>query len=307
MLRSVQRCVLALLTVAAIGLFPGDAQAGRRHLHNGGWSAGCGPVGCDCGPSPAGDFACEPRVVTETIMVPHVDYKTMTVRDVVCKPEVRQRTIQVTRMVSETTMVSRPYTVMVPVQRVRTEHYTVCRLEYEEIADSETIAVPYTEMRQGVRTVCQPVLATEYMAVCRDAGYCDTRSYTDCDGCVKTYQVWVPNVVEEQVPVQVMRPQMVEVPYEYPVTLCRPETRHFTRTAARPRYENRTRDVAYTVAVPQMRERQVPHTTSRPVVEERVVSYTEMVPHTVERTVTVPVCTLVPRQVSYTVGCDGAR
>jgi hypothetical protein len=68
-------------------------------------------------------------------------------------------------------------------------------------------------------------------------------------------------------------------------------------------YETKSREVAYLVPVTKYVERQVPHTVCRQVTEEKVVNHTEMVPTPVERTVTVPVCTMVAKQVSYTVRC----
>jgi hypothetical protein len=173
-------------------------------------------------------------------------------------------------------------------------------MTFETVERPITVMVPHTEMRQGVRTVCQPVPVQIAKTVCRDVGGWDTKSYVDCHGCVQTCSVYVPNVITEQVPVTVLKPQMVEVPFTYPETVCRPETRTVTERIPRPVFETRTREVPFTVPVPRQVEKQVPVTTFRQVVEEKVVPYTEMVPVTVERTVRIPVCTMVPKTISYT-------
>jgi hypothetical protein len=131
--------------------------------------------------------------------------------------------------------------------------------------------------------------------------------------------------------VTVMKQQITEQPYEYCVTVCKPETR--TRTIRVCSYENRTqsctqkvceyrnetrtrtcavtecstqtrtRDVQYTECVPQKRTctEQVVH--YRNVSEQKTEQYTVMVPHSVEKEVCVQVCHMVPKQVE-TQTCD---
>jgi hypothetical protein len=65
-------------------------------------------------------------------------------------------------------------------------------------------------------------------------------------------------------------------------------------------YETKQREVSYLVPVAKQIQRLIPQTNFRPVTENRVVNYTVMVPERVDRQVTVPVCTLVPKQISYT-------
>jgi len=249
-----------------------------------------------------------PQVVTKTIMVPHTTYKTITVPDVVCKPELRQKTVTVCRSIPETTFETCVETVMVPEQRFKTVNYTACRMEFDTVTKPVTVMKSHAEVRQGVRTVCKPVQTQEMRTVCKDLGQWTSKSYVDCYGCEQTCQVWLPNVVTEQVPVTVWKPQFVEEPYTYTDIVCRPETRDVTERIPKPVYESKTREVAYLVPVPKQVERRVPRTTFRLVTEEKVVNYTVMVPQRVERQVQVPVCTLVPKQVSYTVpacpACD---
>jgi hypothetical protein len=242
-----------------------------------------------------------PQVVTCTIMVPQMTYKTITVPDIVCRPEVRQKTITVCRLVPETKMVSRMDTVLVPEQRTFTQSYLACRMTYETVSRQVTVMVPRSETRQGTRTVCRPVAVQEMKTVCRDVGGWTTQSYVDCCGCTHTCNLWASKTVTEQVPVTVYKPNFVEEPYTYDVVVCHPEQRTITAQVAKPVYETKTRDVSCVVSVPKQIERQIPITTVRPVQEERVVNYTAMVPERIEREVQVPVCTLVPKQVSYTV------
>jgi hypothetical protein len=242
-----------------------------------------------------------PQLVTCTVMVPQMSYKTMTVPDVVCRPEVRQKNITVCRMVPETHMVRCAETIVVPEHRTATQPYTVCRMTYETAHRQITVMVPHTETRQAVRTVCRPVAVQETYTVCKDMGHCETRCYVDCCGCTHTCEVYVPNIVTEQVPVTVYKPQYTQEQYSYNVVVCRPEQRTISEQVAKPVYETRTREVSYVVPVAKQIERQVPRTTLRPVTENKVVNYTVMVPHRVDRQVTVPVCTMVAKQVTYAV------
>jgi hypothetical protein len=197
-------------------------------------------------------------------------------------------------------------TVCVPERRTATQQYTVCRMTSETVAHQVTVMVPHTETRQATRTVCKPVAVQATKTVCKDTGHVETQCYTDCCGCTQTCQVWKPNIVTEQVPITVYKPHFVQEQFNYNVVACHPEQRTITRQIAKPVYETRNREVSYVVPVPKQVQRQVPKTTLRPVVENKTVNYTVMVPQRVERQVTVPVCTMVPKQVSYTVpSCPG--
>jgi hypothetical protein len=217
-------------------------------------------------------------------------YKTITVQDVVCKPEVRQMTVQACRLVPETRVVNCVKTVVVPERKTWTENYTVCRMTFETVQRDVTVMVPHREMRQGVRTVCRPVPTQVMKTVCRDLGQWVTKSYVDHCGYQQTCQVWAPNIVTEQVPVMVLKPQFVEEPFQYDHIVCRPEVRHVTQRIPRPVYEPRTREVSCVVPVCKQVEQQVPITTYRTVVEPKVVNYTAMVAVPVTREVVVPCC-----------------
>jgi hypothetical protein len=142
---------------------------------------------------------------------------------------------------------------------------------------------------------------------CGGCGGCDNGCGGGYDGgcgnavAQHVHRVWRPNYVTEQVPVTVWRNQMTEEPYEYTVTVCRPETQ--TRRVKVVEYvpEERTRDVQYMVCVPQQRERVRNVTMYRMVAEQHQQNYTAHVPHTVSKEVEVPVCRMVPKQVTYRV------
>jgi YTV protein len=257
-------------------------------------------------PVQAPTAACGPQLVTCTVMVPQTTFKTITVPGIVCRPEVRQQNVTVCRMVPETQMVSCTATVVVPERRTATQTFTVCRMTYETANRQITVMVPQTETRQGVRTVCKPVAVQETQTVCKDMGSWGTQSYVDCCGCTRTCQVWTPKIVTEQVPVTVYKPQFVEEQFNYQVVVCHPEQRTITEQIAKPVYETQNREVSYVVPVAKQVERQIPQTTFRPVTENKVVNYTVMIPQRIERQVTVPVCTMVPKQVTYAVPQCGA-
>jgi hypothetical protein len=240
-------------------------------------------------------------MTTMTVMVPQVTYKTITVPAVVCQPEVRQQTINVCRLVPETTMVTCNTTVMVPERRTSTQTFNVCRMTFESVTTPVTVMVPHTEVRQGTRTVCKPVAVQVTQTVCKDLGSWQTKSYVDRCGCAQTCQVWAPNIVTEQVPVTVYKPQFVEEQFNYTAVVCRPETRNITRQIAKPVVETKTQEVSYIVPVPKQVQREIPQTTYRPVTEQRNVNFTVMVPTRVERQVTIPVCEMVAKQVSVPV------
>lgn len=256
----------------------------------------------------------KPQVVTKTIMVPHVEYQTRTVPDVICTPVVRQKTVPVTRMVPETHMVVRRFPVVTPQPRTKIETYTVCHMDFETVHDTITVPVPHTEMRQGMRTVCNMVKETVMQTVTEEGGHWEDvpSKFPPIQkggpeqgplqkGPVQKERVWVPEVIKKQVPVVNYRPEYTQVPYEYPVTVTHLEKRPITRTVPRPRYETKHREIHYCVPVTNYVEREVPVTVCRPVVDYQSVNYTEIVRTPTTREITVPVCTMVPKTITYTI------
>src|SRR5262245_5224935 len=272
--------LFAALVIAAA--FVPTARAG--HGHNG---AAC--------------VDCAPQYVTKTVMVPQTTYKTITVQCMACKPEARQMTVNTCRLVPETTMVNCVKTICVPQQKTWVENYTVCHMTFEAAQKQVTVMVPHRELRQGVRTVCKPVATQVMQSVCKDVGQWTTQTYVDQCGCKQSCQVWVPNIVTEQVPVTVYKPNYVQEPFQYEQIVCQPEVRNVTVQIPKPVYETKSRQVSCLVPTFKQVEAQVPCTTFKTVVEPKVVNYTAMVPVPVTKQVTVPVCTLVPKTITCAV------
>jgi len=243
------------------------------------------------------------QMVPKTIMVPTTVMTQRTIQCIRHRPEVRQRTYTVARCIPETHPVTRNYTIMVPDRRVRQEQYTVRRPVMSQVEQKYTVQVPYQEMRQGVRTVCQQVPVTMTRMVCEDRGHWVTDPCTCC-------RRWCPNPVQRPVQVTVMRSQQVQVPFQYPVTLCRPEVRSRMVQVCNYVDEPQTRDVHFTVMVPKQVSKTINVTTFRTVHEPRTQSYTVMVPEPYTQTVNVPVCQMVPKTIMCRVPvypCGGCR
>ena len=147
----------------------------------------------------------------------------------------------------------------------------------------------------------------------RDGAILDGQGCGGCNGCgacppqmiTRCVRVWVPNVVREQHTRTVMVPQTVNQPYEYTVTVCRPERRTRDVQVCERVAEQVTREVPVTTCVPEKRQRTFQVTKYRDVVETKKVPYTVSVPYTVEREVQVPVCRVVPK-VSRSVPVTGS-
>jgi hypothetical protein len=88
---------------------------------------------------------------------------------------------------------------------------------------------------------------------------------------------------------------------EIPYTVMVPETRTQVVRVMETRTEERTREVPYTVMVPKTVEREVTEIVYKPVTEEKLITYTEMVPETIERTARVPETRMVAREINYTI------
>ena len=155
--------------------------------------------------------------------------------------------------------------------------------------------------------------------------------FQDCDTCTvakpvtTTCQVWVPNIVHEEVEVVVHKCEPVEETYEYEVPVCRPVKQ--TRVVKKCVYEVEQRKVTERVCsyevqqrkqkvpvceyeirerkrvvydvklVPQKVVRQYPVTTYKLVTELRDEKYIDYVVHQVEKEVDVPVCRMVEKKV----------
>jgi hypothetical protein len=204
--------------------------------------------------------------------------------------------------------------------------------------------VPTTETRQGTRTVARCIPTTEQRTVRYDAGHWETQtvevpcysSYSSCHcghcrACCSPVtrtvcrRVWVPNVIVKQVDVTVYKQIVEQVPYEYHVTVCKPETRTGTvkvcsyNTEERTRtrrvcsykpetrtqtyqvcryvHETQARNVTCTVYVPQQKTDTYTAIVYDTVPEERQVTYNVCVPEVVQKTINVRVCRMVPKTI----------
>ena len=268
--------------------------------------------------------ACEPacntcvtyKDVERTIMVPTTVCETRKVTVCEYKTEQRERTIKVCKMVRETKQVTRECTIMVPETRTRTVKYCVSKPVWKEETRECTVMVPHTEKRQGTRTVCKLVPTKVMKTVCEDRGCWKTECYVkkhkkcvdECGNCVlkpvvRTRKVWCPNIVTRQVETCVMKRVNECVPYEYCVTVCKPEKR--TRKVRTCHYvkEEKTRECNYTVCVPKKQTRTCNVTVCKPVMEERVQKYCVRVPHQVEKEIQVRVCKMVAKTITCKVAC----
>ena len=336
------RYVMALSVVGLL-LSASQAVAGGP---SGGSASGCGG-------------AC---YVEKTIYCPEWVTETRTVTCCEYKQESREVTETIYRCVPVQKEIQRSCTVMVPEQRVRTcqytvctpvvkqveRQYTVCVPEYRDVERQYTVMVPTQETRQGVRRVCHMVPEEITNTVCVDRGCWQTqmvevpcspcrrgcfrrRCGSCCGGCGSCCQpmtttvcqrVWIPNIVQEEVTCTVYKQQITEEPYEYTVTVCKPETRTCTVKVCEMRQEVRTRTCSVTTYETSVEERQVPYTVCVPQEKtwtETVTTYTQ-VPEEVTRTITVcvpvqvqkeiqvNVCRMVPKTIQVPVcGCGGCN
>ena len=308
------RTVLSMLAVAILAASPQAV-----------WAGGCCCQAC----APV-----EPVCVEKVIQVPTWCTETRTIQCVECRPELRTNTITVMKRVPVVQTVDRQFTVMVPQVRTKTVFCTVAKPVWEEKQVQYTVMVPQVETKQGVRRVCRCVPVTEKRTVCKDNGHWEDREVTSCvrqvcyrkccvarlarrcgtccspcggsccdsccDSCctcTETCKVWVPNIVQEEIDVTVMKPEVVEEPCEYTVTRCVPEVRTKTIRVCRMEYEQQQKEVQYVVCVPEVRTKKVCCTSYVCQPEQKTVTCTVMVPHVVQKQVQVPVCRMVCKTV----------
>lgn len=321
--------VLVLAALAAFLSVPQTSNAGGH---------GC-PICAGYAPAPCGEVAYQ--LIQRTVYVPMLMKERRTVHVTEYHHEVRQRTVNVSRYVPETKAVREVYMAMVPEVHERVENYRVQKPVWREVEQQVVVQVPQVERRAGVRHVCRPVQTQEMRTIVRDqgqweevpcespcfsAGYIDgcgrvARRLRGCGGCggcgecaydagcggavVHTHRVWRPNLVTEQVPVTVWRYENTEEPFEYSVTVFKPEVQVRRVKVCDFVAEERQRTVKYTVCVPQRRERVRNITTYRVLCEPQVQNYTVRVPHVATREVDVTVCRMVPKQVQVRVPVCG--
>jgi hypothetical protein len=179
---------------------------------------------------------------------------------------------------------------------------TVARPVMQEAEQKYMDCVPHQVTHKGVHHVChmKPVKVNAILR--KDLGHWDEQPCeppTGCHSCCapKTRKVWVPNIVDKPIQVTVMRPEVVQQPYEYTCTVMRPEMRTRKVQVCTYVYEQHPCEVRYTVCVPQQRTKTFNVTTYKCVPEEHVQKYQVCVPKTVEKQVEVRVCRMVEKTI----------
>jgi hypothetical protein len=245
------------------------------------------------------------KTVERTVMVPTMVTENRTVDVVECRAEQRQHTYTVHRPVAETQTIACQITVPTYETRTQTVNYTVCRPVMTTQQREYTVMVPQTETRQATRPVCRMVPTTQTRTVCEDQGSWQQVVQTykvgcgDCaQTCSRTCNVWAPKMVTREVEYTVMRPQIDQVPYQYTVTVCHPETRTQDVQVCSFFQEAQSREVQYTVCVPQQKTITREVVTCKLVAEQRTANYTVQVPYTVQKQVAVQVCKMVPKTIT---------
>lgn len=243
--------VLVVLTLVFAGVEPAAAAVMNQ----------CGPGGCGapcCAP-------CEPCVQYDIVYdVRHVQcYRT------VYETAYRNCTWTVSHPVYETTYQNVPDVICHTVVDMVDRPYSVTVLK----------PVYHTVQQPRYRVVCKPV--TTLHSYCVDQGCWQTPP--SCDPCCPPCPVWVPRIVQKQVPVTHLVSQTITEMVSVQVCQLVPET--VNRVARVPVYRVQRQNIV----------RRVPHVQCRLVSQEvsRQVPYTvcRQVPYTVE--VRVPRC--VPR------------
>ena len=107
------------------------------------------------------------------------------------------------------------------------------------------------------------------------------------------YMVCVPKTSM----VTVNRPQWADETYSYVVNLCRQEVRTQVVQVQDYVQQQQSREVPYTVLVPQVQSRQRQVTTYKCVPTQQTQTYQVQVPYTVEKQVPTTVCRMVPKTV----------
>lgn len=197
----------------------------------------------------------EERTRTYTVLVP--EKRTKTVNYVVCKPVWETKTREFVVQIPVWNEVEEKYTVKVPVWKNVEQTYTVKVPVWTEQEREYTVLVPILEKRSATRTVTKCVPTSEKRTVRCDQGHWETQIVevpcrSSCGGCghcnrcckpvsrTVCRRVWVPNVVEKEIDVTVYKRVTEEIPCEYTVRVCKPETRTETVKVCSYKDEQRT-------------------------------------------------------------------
>jgi hypothetical protein len=240
-----------------------------------------------------------------TVMVPQVQQRTVTYT--VCRQEMKSMTRQCTVMVpvQQTRSGTRQVCTMVPVTMTRTvcvdqghwETVSCCGAPVEmPAAPVPTAPAPVPQAKQSGKTPALQVSLRRSMV--RGGGCCAPTCCAPCAPTCGTQQVWVPKIVQQQIPYTCMKPQISQVPYTYTVTVCQPKVQTFTEQYAVMVPEQQTKTVSCTVCVPKVESRTVDVCSYQTVPEKRTVNCTTMVPYTENQQIQVRVCKMVPKTIT---------
>ena len=273
----------------------------------------CRPTCQPACPAPA------PCMVERTVLVPQMTTEIRKICVIECRPETHTKKISVCKMVEEKKEVQFEYCEWKQQTQTRQETYQVMVPEWKEVTTEYTVMVPHVEKRQGVRKVAKTVASVEKRTVCEQSGHWEDRQVQvqtfvrGCDACGRptccpqsttcTQKIWVAEVVQKEVDVTVHKVVCEDQPYDFEVTVCKPETKTCTQKVCTQRCETKSRDVSYTVCVPEKKIGTRTVTCCKPVMEEKDVQCTVMVPHKVEKEVQVNVCKMVEQKIQVAVCC----
>ncbi|MCE9608381.1 MAG: hypothetical protein K8U03_26145 [Planctomycetia bacterium] len=322
---------LGLAMTLVVSAAASSAEAGIFRRRN---APQCAPPACA---APAVLASCatvcghyEDVVVQRTVYVRELSTETRKILVTECRPEARDRAYKVCRRVPYQETVTEAYTVMVQQTQMKRVSEVVYKPVMKTVDQSYTVMVPHVERRQGVQHQLQCVPVTQTATICVDRGCWETRmvqvpcpTYSGygrgygygyrgcaqpCGGCAacpppmvtRCVRIWVPKIVQQQVTQTVMKQQIVAKPYEYAVTVCKPETRVRQVQVCETVATRIEKDVPYVQCVPEQKTRTFQVTRYRDVTEDKIEKYTVMVPYQVEKTIQVPVCKVVPRTISET-------
>lgn len=240
--------------------------------------------------------------------------------------------------------VEQKFVVQVPYREKRQGKRTVTEQVWNEVDQQYTIHVPHNEVRKEKVTVWRSVPVQLSRKVCEDQGHWEDRpvqpapcqvAVAPCGSCAPcqpacqpvacTQKVWVPKIVEREVPYMVneckpfeeerevhftvCKPEVQvrkvktcslvcrEVPYEYEECVWKPEERSCMRKVCDWKKEERVRKFDVVTCVPITRNVEVTVCKMVCVPREKVIQETVCTPVCVEREVSVPVCHMVEKKV----------
>ncbi len=248
---------------------------------------------------------CAPALQTYqcTVMVPEMVTEMRTIKVCEWRTEQRQGTYTACRMVPETHSVTYEYTVPSYEQRTREFVYSVFKPVLSTVQRNYTVMVPHAEKRQSVRQECRLVPVEMTRTVCEDHGcwqqIVQNQDSCCCSCCPQVCNVWAPKLERREVRYTVMRPETYSVPYEYDVTVCKPERRTENVQVCNYVPEQQKCSVPYTVCVPVKKTGTREVTNWRLVQEQKSYTYSACIPYPVEKQLAVQVCRMVPKTVTY--------